>query len=98
MTPVVFINSDEEIGSPESRPFIRRLARRACRAFVLEPALGLSGKLKTTRKGAGSFVVRVAGKSAHAGLNPEAGASAILELAHVIQKLHALNDPGAGSR
>jgi glutamate carboxypeptidase len=96
VTPVVFINSDEEIGSPESRPFIRRLARRACRAFVLEPALGLSGKLKTARKGAGSFVVRVAGKSAHAGLNPEAGASAILELAHVIQKLHALNDPGRG--
>jgi glutamate carboxypeptidase len=96
VTPVVFINSDEEIGSPESRPLIRRLARRACRAFVLEPALGPSGKLKTTRKGAGSFVVRVAGKSAHAGLNPEAGASAILELAHVIQKLHALNDPGRG--
>ena len=41
-------------------------------------------------------MVRVAGKSAHAGLNPEAGASAILELAHVIQKLHALNDPGRG--
>ena len=63
VTPVVFINSDEEIGSPESRPLIRMLARRACRAFVLEPALGLSGKLKTARKGAGSFVVRVAGKT-----------------------------------
>ncbi|HMB08129.1 MAG TPA: M20 family metallopeptidase [Isosphaeraceae bacterium] len=96
VTPVVFVNSDEEIGSRESKYYLQRLVRHATRAFVLEPALGLSGKLKTARKGEGDFVVRIVGKSAHAGLDPGAGASAILELAHVIQQLHALNDPGRG--
>ncbi|MFP4228265.1 MAG: M20 family metallopeptidase [Salinivenus sp.] len=96
VTPVVFINSDEENGSPTSRRALRRLARCAHRAFVLEPALGLDGKLKTSRKGAGRFTIHIAGKSAHAGLDPESGSSAILELSHVVQQLHALNDPEAG--
>ena len=95
--PVVFINSDEEIGSRESTRHIRRLARIADRAFVLEPSLGLDGKLKTSRKGVGSFTVVVKGKASHAGLNPEGGASAILELSYVIQKLFALNDPSTGT-
>jgi glutamate carboxypeptidase len=97
VAPVVFINSDEEIGSQESTPYIRRLARIADRAFVLEPSLGLDGKLKTTRKGVGRFTVVVKGKASHAGLNPDAGASAILELSYVIQKLFALNDPSKGT-
>jgi glutamate carboxypeptidase len=96
VTPVVFINSDEEIGSRESTPHIRRLARGADRAFVCEPSLGADGKLKTQRKGVGSFTVVVKGKAAHAGLNPDSGASAILELSYVIQKLFALNDPLKG--
>jgi glutamate carboxypeptidase len=96
VTPVVLLNSDEEIGSEESAPWIRRLARRANRCFVLEPALGMSGKLKTARKGAGQFVIRIEGRSAHAGLDPTAGASAILELSYVIQTLQALNDPVRG--
>lgn len=96
VTPVVFINSDEEIGSRESTPHIRRLARIADRAFVLEPSLGLDGKLKIARKGVGNFTVTVKGKAAHAGLNPEGGASAILELSYVIQQLFALNDPAHG--
>ena len=95
--PVVFINSDEEIGSQESTPHIRRLARIADRAFVMEPSLGLDGKLKTTRKGVGRFTVTVKGKASHAGLNPDGGASAILELSYVIQKLFALNDPSKGT-
>ncbi len=95
-TPVVFVNADEEIGSRTSTRYIRRLARLADRALVLEPALGESGKLKTERKGIGRFSVTVYGKAAHAGLDPESGASAILELSHVIQKLFALNDPDAG--
>jgi glutamate carboxypeptidase len=94
--PVVLVNSDEERGSPDSRPVIEKLAGRAARAFVLEPAFGPEGKLKTARKGGGRFRIEVIGKSAHAGLEPEAGASAILELSHVIQKLHALNDPRRG--
>jgi glutamate carboxypeptidase len=64
--------------------------------MVLEPSLGLDGKLKTARKGVGRFTVTVKGKAAHAGLNPESGASAILEISYVIQKLFALNDPKKG--
>ena len=96
VVPVVFINTDEEQGSPTSRRPLRRLARCADRAFVLEPALGLDGKLKTARKGGGRFTIEIEGKSAHAGLDPEGGSSAILELSHVVQELHALSDPDAG--
>jgi glutamate carboxypeptidase len=96
VAPVVFINSDEEQGSPTSQRHLRRLARCAHRAFVLEPALGLDGKIKTARKGGGRFTVQITGKSAHAGLDPESGSSAILELSHVVQRLHELNDPAAG--
>lgn len=96
VAPVVFVNSDEETGSPDSRPMVRRLARSVCRALVLEPALGVEGKVKTARKGVGRFEVEITGRSAHAGLEPEAGASAILELSHVVQALHSLNDPERG--
>ena len=96
LVPELFLNSDEEIGSPESTPHIRRLAAQMDRVFVLEPSLGPAGKLKTARKGVGQFRVLIRGKAAHAGLAPEEGRSAILELSHVIQKLFALNDPEAG--
>jgi glutamate carboxypeptidase len=96
VAPIILINSDEEIGSRESGPFIRELAQRANRVFVLEPALGLSGKLKTARKGVGRFELTVNGRAAHAGLDPEKGISAILELSHTIQKLFAMNDPEKG--
>jgi glutamate carboxypeptidase len=92
LTPLVLINSDEEIGSPESTRHISRLAQAASRVFVLEPGFGPEGCLKTARKGVLRFDVMVQGKSAHAGLAPQEGVSAILELAHVIQQLHALND------
>jgi glutamate carboxypeptidase len=92
VTPHVFLNSDEEIGSRESRRYIDSLAPRMDRVFVLEPSLGPGGRLKTTRKGIGRFTVTVTGEAAHAGLDPGAGASAILELSHVIQALFALND------
>jgi len=91
-TPVLLLNSDEEIGSPESGRTVRRLARRACRAFVPEPSFGLQGLLKTARKGVGSYTFHIQGRSAHAGLDPGAGASAVHELALVVQKLHALTD------
>lgn len=96
VTPVVFVNSDEEIGSPESTRHICRLARVAERAFVLEPSLGTEGKLKTARKGVGRFTIVITGKAAHAGLNPEEGVSAILELSYVVQQLFALNDAAQG--
>jgi glutamate carboxypeptidase len=96
VTPIVFINADEEIGSRSSTRYIRWLAQHAKRAFVIEPALGERGDIKTCRKGVGRFTVTVYGKAAHAGLDPEGGASAILELSHVIQKLFALNDVERG--
>jgi len=96
VAPVFFINSDEEIGSRESANYIRQLARRADRAFVMEPSLEPGGKLKTARKGVGKFVIRVVGRAAHAGLSPKDGASAILELSHVVQQLFALNDHDRG--
>lgn len=96
LTPVLLLNADEEIGSRTSSTYIRMLARRAQRAFVLEPAMGEDGKLKTERKGIGRFTITVFGKAAHAGLDPEGGASAILELSHVIQTLFAFNDPDKG--
>jgi glutamate carboxypeptidase len=95
-TPVVFVNSDEEIGSPDSTRWIGLLARGAARAFVLEPAFGTTGKLKTARKGAGRFEIRARGRAAHAGIDPEAGLSAILEISHQVQRLFALDDPGRG--
>jgi glutamate carboxypeptidase len=93
---VVVINSDEEIGSPDSTPLIRRLARRSTRAFILEPAFGPAGKLKTARKASGSFTVTVRGRAAHAGVSPEEGASAILEMSYQVQRLFALNDAARG--
>jgi glutamate carboxypeptidase len=94
--PIVFVNADEEIGSRSSTRYIRMLARHANRALVLEPALGERGDIKTARKGIGRFTVTVFGKAAHAGLDPEGGESAILELSHIIQALFALNDVERG--
>ncbi|NER83813.1 MAG: M20 family metallopeptidase [Leptolyngbya sp. SIO1D8] len=96
VTPVVLINTDEEIGSLESRKAIKRLAAIANRAFVMEPSLGPSGHLKTTRKGIGRFNITVKGKAAHAGLEPGKGASAIVALSEIIQQLFKLNDPEKG--
>jgi glutamate carboxypeptidase len=96
VVPVVFLNSDEEIGSGDSTPWLRLLAQGADRAFVLEAAAGREGRLKTARKGVGRFRVVVRGRAAHAGTEPEHGVSAILELAKQIERLFALNDPARG--
>ncbi len=90
--PVILINSDEEIGSFESSNTIKNISKIASRAFILEPPLGFEGKLKTARKGIGKFILNVKGKPAHAGLNPDEGVSAIIELSHQIQDLFNLND------
>ncbi len=94
--PVMLINSDEEIGTHDTYSTLQRLAPLADRAFVLEPSLAPDGRLKTARKGVAQYKITVHGKAAHAGLNPEEGISAILELSYVVQQLHALNDPASG--
>ena len=91
-TPIWFINSDEEIGSPESQRYVRMISQVAIRAFILEPGLGAEGKLKTARKGVGRFRILIHGEAAHSGLDPTSGASAIQELANVVHQLHGLTD------
>jgi len=94
--PVVFLNADEEAGSRESTRWIRMLACRSARAFVLEPSFGPDGRLKTARKGVGRFTLVVKGKAAHAGVDPGSGVSAVLEISHQIQRLFELGDEDRG--
>lgn len=96
LTPIILLNSDEEIGSPHSSRYIRCLARRVDRCFVLEPSMAPNGAVKTARKGVGHFTISIEGRASHAGISPEKGSSAILELSHVIQALNQLNDPSNG--
>ena len=84
---VLQLNSDEEIGSPSSRPFTEEAAQQSEAVLVMEPAAGLDGKVKTARKGVGDYTVTVTGVPAHAGLDFEKGASAILEMARQIEKI-----------
>lgn len=81
------LNSDEETGSDASRPLTEKNARRSQAVLVLEPGTGLTGKLKTARKGVGDFTVVVRGKAAHAGVDFQAGASAVLEMARQIERI-----------
>ncbi|MFO0888153.1 MAG: M20 family metallopeptidase [Isosphaeraceae bacterium] len=92
----VLLTADEEVGSPHSRPLIEEMARAAAYVLVVEPPL-MDGGLKTARKGVGRYNLEVRGRAAHAGVAPETGASAVVELAHQILKIHALNDPAAGT-
>jgi glutamate carboxypeptidase len=92
----VLFTSDEEIGSPTSRPVIEATARGAALAYVLESPLP-GGTLKTARKGTGDYLVRITGRAAHAGVEPQKGISATQELAHQIVSLHALNDYDVGT-
>ncbi|HSC49577.1 MAG TPA: M20 family metallopeptidase [Gaiellaceae bacterium] len=96
VTPVVLVNTDEELGSSDSSRAIVRLARGAERAFVLECGEGRQGRLKIARKGALRYELVVTGRASHAGASFEHGVSAILELSHQVQRLFALNDPAHG--
>ncbi|MFW5435011.1 M20 family metallopeptidase [Paenibacillus apiarius] len=93
---VLLINSDEEIGSPTSRQWIESYARKSEAAFVLEPPMEPHGAVKTARKGSGRFLLSLEGRSAHAGVNPEAGVSAVEEMARQIIRLHAWSEPSRG--
>jgi glutamate carboxypeptidase len=95
--PVVCLwTSDEEIGSRTSRAVIERQARASCAVLVLEPAGGARGDLKTARKGVGEATLEVEGRSAHAGLDPQSGVNAILELSLQLARLQRLNQPQRG--
>jgi glutamate carboxypeptidase len=81
------LNSDEEVGSPSSRALTEKNAARSKAVLVLEPGTGLEGKLKTARKGVGNFTLTVRGRASHAGVDFQAGASAIVELARQIERI-----------
>ena len=87
---------DEETGSLYSRPLTEAEAQRSEAVLVLEPGTGLTGKLKTARKGVGRYTITVRGVAAHAGVDFKEGASAVLELANQIQHICELTDLPAG--
>ena len=91
----IFLSCDEEVGSISGRDLVEREASRAELCLVFEPSAG--GRVKTGRKGTGMFTMKAWGRPAHAGLEPEKGASAILELARQIARLAELNDPASGT-
>lgn len=93
---VLLLDSDEEIGSPSSRPLIEAQARKSAGVLVLEPGTGPTGKLKTARKGVGGYKVTVTGKAAHAGVDFTNGANAIVELARQIDRIAGFTDLGIG--
>ena len=90
---IVFLwTSDEEIGSESSRKLLEAEAKRSDAVFVLEPALGTKGLLKTARKGVGEAEIIVQGRASHAGLAPEKCVNAIHELALQIARVKEWND------
>lgn len=89
-------NPDEEIGSPTSRAIIEREAASADVVLVLEPGRA-PGAIQTTRKGVGMFELHVMGRASHAGSQPEAGRSAVVELAHKTIALSELTDYERGT-
>jgi glutamate carboxypeptidase len=90
---LVFLwTSDEEIGSESSRKLLETEARRSDAVFVLEPAFGPRGLLKTARKGVGEAELIVHGRASHAGLAPQEGINSIHELAHQLARLEKWND------
>jgi glutamate carboxypeptidase len=94
---VLLVVSEEEIGSRSSRCLTEAEAKRSDCVLVLEPGGGLTGKLKTARKGVGNYAVRVTGKAVHAGIDFAAGASAIVEAARQVQKIASFTDLKRGT-
>lgn len=93
---VLQLNSDEETGSATSRALTEKNAARSEAVLVLEPGTGLTGKLKTARKGVGAFTVTVTGRASHAGVDFESGASAIVELARQVERIATFTSLGRG--
>ncbi len=91
----VFLNADEEPGSPESRKYLKTCLEGVNCAFLTEPSYS-KNTLVTRRKGVGIFRFSVKGKAAHAGSQPKAGANAILGLIHLLDKVMKLTDRHKG--
>ena len=92
----ILLTSNEEVGSPNVRQLVPKLARDMRGVLVLEPSLP-EGVLKTSRHGMGRFVVRAIGRSSHSGVNPSEGVNAVEEIAHQILRLQQLGDEKQGT-
>ena len=92
----VLLTPDEEIGSDAARPMIEDLARGARAVLVLEPPF-MNGDLKVARKGVGDYLIRISGRAAHQGVEPENGRNAIVSAAHFIRELVAIQDLEKGT-
>ncbi len=90
----VFINSDEEVGSPSSAALIARAAKGKLAAFTYEPSALPDGTLAGARAGSGNFSIIVSGKSAHAGRNPDEGRNALVAAADLVVRLKAASGKG----
>ncbi|HEX9929445.1 MAG TPA: M20 family metallopeptidase [Pyrinomonadaceae bacterium] len=91
----ILLSCDEEVGSETGRAVVEREAEKAAFCLVCEPSA--NGAVKTGRKGTGYYLLKAHGVASHAGLDPEKGASAILELARQTLKIHELNNPENGT-
>lgn len=89
---VMFVVSEEEVGSRHSRALTEAEAKQSDCVLVLEPGTGLDGKLKTARKGVGNYTICVEGKASHAGVDFSQGANAIVEAARQVEKIAAFTD------
>jgi glutamate carboxypeptidase len=93
---VLLLTCDEETGSASGRALVERDARNSEYSLVIEPPAP-GGCVKTERKGTAMFVLSAEGRAAHAGLEPEKGASAVLEIARQVERAHALADTSQGT-
>ncbi len=91
----ILLSCDEEVGSYSGRALVEREAANAAQCLVFEPSA--DGKVKTGRKGTGMFTLRAHGRPAHAGLEPEKGANAIVEIARQIEQIHAIANANLGT-
>jgi glutamate carboxypeptidase len=92
----LLLTCDEEVGSLTSRQLIEERAGVCGRVLVLEPAAD-GGALKIGRKGVGMYDVRITGRAAHAGLEPEKGVNALVEAAHQVLAIIAIAQPDRGT-
>ncbi|HVF47049.1 MAG TPA: M20 family metallopeptidase [Pyrinomonadaceae bacterium] len=91
----IVLSCDEEVGSTTGRWLVEREAANADHCLVFEPSA--AGRVKTGRKGTGMYTLRARGLPAHAGLEPEKGANAIVELARHMEQLSGFANPDLGS-
>src|SRR5262249_8948831 len=88
----IVLDTDEEVGSTTGRPLVEAVAKQCEAVLVLEPAQGIAGHLKTSRKGVGDFTIHVTGRASHAGVDFEKGHSAIVELSRQILEVAKFTD------